>query len=438
MAEENKTVVMEQKDFDALTQKLGGEANQKINALFAEAEKGSKEAFTELKKKLDEVSMIDGKSIAEFVKAVQKHADNLEAELKKQTEIQAKGLTFENMLKKGIETFGFDKIQKSVKDGVRIPLELKAVIDHSITDSVGAGVIPLQFEQGITGIMKRTPTLYDLLNKVPWSKSTVNWVEVTSQEISNIAAKKEAAASLSTGYDTAAKFGQVSYIVEKKSMDLSKIPAYAKVTEEMVENIDDFVQFIKSEMVRDIFLKLDYDILTGNGTAPNMKGLEHADFYTAAAIPGNFELPSGIIPTNTHILRAIITQMQNLYMQANAILMHPTDIMEMDLAVDKNGQFLIPPFASRDNTSVKGVNIVPYAGITQGYFHVLDTTRIPLYIQRGMNLKLWDQVEADPLYDLMTMTASIKAGIRVKTAEKGCNIYGRFSTLIASMTAGGS
>jgi len=437
MAEDTKAVLMEQKDIDALAQKLGGDVNIKINALFAEAEKGTKGAMEELKSKFAEISTIDGKGIAEFVKAVQAHADNLEANFKA---LQTKGSgpkTFEQKLKDDITAFGFSRIQESVKNGLRIPMEIKTGADHSLTDNVGAGVVPLVFEPGITGVIKRQPALYDLLNKQTWSKSVVNWVEVSAQDNADIAAKGEAAASGSP-YDASYKFGQVDYTTALKSMTLSKVPAYAKVTQEMVEDIDDFVQFIKSELVKDVLLALDAYILSGNGSAPIMKGLQHADYHTDAAIPGGFEMPSGIVPSNVHVLRAIITQMENLYLQPNVILMHPTDIMKLDLAVDSTGQFILPPFANRENTNIKGVPIVGYAGLTAGQFHVLDTTRISLFIQRGLSLKLWDQVGSDPLYDLMTMTASVKAGVRVKTNEKGANIYGTFSTMIARMTAGGS
>lgn len=437
MAELDKPVLIEQKDLDAIAAKLGGDVNTKVNALFAEAEKGTKGALEELKAKFAEISMIDGKGVTEFIKAVQKQADAIEANFKA---LQTKGgepKTFEQKLKDDLNAFGFSKIQESVKNGLRIPMEVKTGADHSLTDNVGAGVVPLVFEPGITGVIKRSPALYDLLNKQTWSKSVVNWVEISAQDNGDIAAKGEATASGSP-YDASYKFGQADYTTALKSMTLSKVPAYAKVTQEMVEDIDDFVQFIKSELVRDVLLALDAYILSGNGSAPIMKGLQHADYHTDAAIPGGFELPSGITPSNIHVLRACITQMQNLYLQPNVILMHPTDIMKLDMAMSSTGEFIVPQWASRDNTMVKGVPIVPYAGLTAGQFHILDTTRINLFIQRGLSLKLWDQVGSDPLYDLMTMTASVKAGVRVKTNEKGSNIYGTFSTMIARLTAGGS
>jgi HK97 family phage major capsid protein len=437
MAEE-KIVTITEQEFKSLTDKLGKDANEKIQGLFAEIEKGNGQALTELKTKMDELSSIEGKNIQEFVKNIQNHTNALEAELKATKEsIQNKApkMSFEESMVKSIEAFGFEKIQKSVRNGERMPMEIKTAIDHSITDSVGNGSIIPVYEPGIAGKLKRNPSLYELLPGIPWSRSTVNWVEINA-EAGTIAAKKEAAASLSSDYAAHAKFPQRSYTVHKKSMELSKVPVYAKVTEEMVENINDFVQFIRSELVVDLLLQYDNDMLKGNGTAPNMKGLQHADYYTAAAIPGDYTLPSGITPSEVHVLRAIITQMLNGYANPSIILMHPTDVMKLDLAVDKNGQFLVAPFSGRDNTAIKGVPIYEHANLSTGTFHVIDGTKPKHFIQRGLSLRLWDQVDSDPLYDLMTMTASVKGGVRVKTNEKIGNIYGTFSTLITALTAG--
>jgi HK97 family phage major capsid protein len=198
------------------------------------------------------------------------------------------------------------------------------------------------------------------------------------------------------------------------------------------------VSFIQNELVRDTLLALEHAILKGDGNTNAMKGLQHADHYTAAAIPGDYTLASGIIPTEVDVLRAIITQMQNAYFSPSVILMHPTDTMKLDLARDKNGQFLVPPFTNRENTTVKGVTIVEHANLSEGTFHVIDSTRVNLYIQRGLNFKLWDQNDDDPIYDLLTMTSSVKAGILVKNNEKAANIYGTFSTLITALTASDS
>jgi HK97 family phage major capsid protein len=426
---------MEEKDFNALVEKLGVEAKAKITTLFEEAEKGNKTAITELKAEFAKIAEVEGKKLPEYLKALQDHTNALEAQLKEFKTTPAKPQTFDAMLAKDVEA-NIEPMRKAYKGGTAI--EIKAVGDVTITDNLGAGVVQPLYLQGVTGVMKRTPALYDLLNKIPWAGDTVHYVENSGGE-GTIASRVESATSLTTNRDAYSRFPQVDYDFVKRTMSLSKIPVKAKVSEEMLENASNVVSFIKNEIITDLMLKLDTDILKGDGgsTIGTMKGLQHSDNYTAAAIPGNFTMPSGITPTNIHVLRAIVTQSYNLYMRPTAILLNPTDAMAMDLAVDKNGQFLLPAFASRDNTMIKGVPVYEMPGITAGTFHVIDGTKIGLYIQRGVNLKTFDQNGTDAEYDLKTLIASVKAGVLVKNNHKGANIYGSsFATLIAAMTAG--
>jgi len=429
---ENQVIQMTPAEVKQMTEKLGKEAGDKINSLFEEVKKGNSDSLTEVKKMIEEIKTIDSKGIVEYVKAVQEQANQHEAMIKElKSQPQRKAVDFKTALAEDLKNVDFKKGFESRR------MEIKAVGDMSITDNLGAGVIEPLYLAGITGILKRRVALYEILNKVPWASDTVNYVENSGGE-GTIAARKEAAASLGGDYDTFSKFPQVDYDFVKRTLTLSKIPAYSKVTKEMMENAQNVVSFIQNELLRDVLIKLETDIISGNGTAPNMKGLQHADQYTAAAVPGTYTLPSGITPNEIHVLRAIITQAENGYVQPNAILMNPTDIMKLDLSVDKNGQFIMAPFSNRENSSIKGVSIIPVAGIAAGYFHVIDSTRVNLYVQRGLNLNLWDQVGNDPLHDLMTMTASVKAGVLVKNNEKIANIYGQFSTLITAMTASGS
>jgi HK97 family phage major capsid protein len=426
-----KVITMTEDEVKDLTSKLGKQAGEKINDLFAEAKKGNEKSLDEVKNMIAEISKIESKGIHEYMKAVQEQANQLEAAMKemknapKHRDVDFKTALGDDLMKHA------DKFKVGKGQGI----EFKTVADMSIVDNLGAGVVAPLYLAGITGPLKRRVALYELLNKVPWATDTVTYVEAGVGE-GTIAARREAAASYTSNYDAYAKFPQVDYDFVARTMTLSKIPAYSKVTNEMLENAANVVSYIQNELLRDVLIKLETDIISGNGSAPTMKGLQHSDHYTAAAIPGSFTLPSGITPNEGHVLRAIITQGENGYVMPNAILMNPTDIMKLDMGVDKNGQYLIPPFASRDNTSIKGVSIIPVAGISAGYFHVIDSSRINLYVQRGLNLNIWDQVGSDPLYDLKTITASVKAGVLVKNNEKIANIYGQFSTLIAAMTAG--
>lgn len=433
---DKEPIVLEKKDFDLLTDKLKTAADEKINSLFKEAEKGNVEALNELKAKVGELSKVGDVSTIEFLKNVQDHVNNVEKQLKESQIMQAKGMTMESMLIKQLESKRDDLINAH-KSGKAFEFEMKAATDMSVTDNVGAGVMDRLFLPGITPILKRNPALYDILNKIPWQRDIVYYNQIASEEGAPTSVKEDAASiGDATARLAAASYPKKEYNIENKTMTLQKIGVHTKITLEMIENIPDFVSWIRNEVLMDVLLKLDTDILTGNGTAPNIKGLQHSDYYTAAAIPSDYTLPSGITPNEAQVLRAILTQQRNGYSNSTAILMHPTDSMKLDLAVDENGTPVIYPFAGRDNTNIKGVPIVEVPTLTAGTFHVIDATRIALYVQRALNIRIFDQNEDDAIHDRQTMVCSVKAAPLVKSNYKISNIYGTFSTLITAMTAG--
>lgn len=421
MAEE-KTITVTPEEFKKLTDKLGSDANEQIKGLFEKANEGNKEAFKELKENYDKIKEIEGKGIVEYAKSMQEQLNLIEKEQKAMQNNPLNAKSFSEQLAEEVKKVHPDMI-KNIKDKRAFSMDFKTVGDMSTSTSYTGNVIQPLYVPGVGNVPKRRTTLYDLLNKMPWATNTVTYVENSGGE-GTIDAVSESGA-----------FNQKDYDFIVRTMTLSKVAAYAKVTAEMMENTENVVTFIQNELVRDTLLALENDILTGNGSAPTMKGLQHSDHYTAAAIPSDYTLASGVTPVEADVLRACITQMLNGYMSPTAILMHPTDVMKMDLARTAYG-YLMPPFTANGNTMVKGVPIIEHANITAGTFHVIDGTQIQLYIQRGLNLKLWDQNGNDPIYDLMTMTTSVKAGVLVPYNKKLANIYGNFATLIAAMTAG--
>jgi HK97 family phage major capsid protein len=185
------------------------------------------------------------------------------------------------------------------------------------------------------------------------------------------------------------------------------------------------------ELLEDIRLKLDNDILLGNNTGNAMNGLVNQ--ATAFAVPGSFALPSGVTANEFDVLRCAIAQIEIALFNANVILMNPTDIMKMDLTRDENGQYILPPFLTAGGNQIKGVNIYSNTGLTAGKFLVFDSSKTPVYYKRGVNVRMWEQNATDVQNDLLTITGSARAVVRVKNSEVTSIVYGDFATAIAAL-----
>lgn len=409
---------LEQKDLDKILETLTSDAKKHIDTLVKEVNKGNEDALSELKKYTEQLALdlkVEGKALPDYLKAMQKQLNILE-------EKANEGLNPSN------KKDGRSKLIAEIKElhtkanseeKGKFDHELKTVGNMSITDNIGAGTILEMREAGITAPPKRRTWLLDLLPVRTATSNKITWVERTTTEggVGNVAEK--------------GAFDQVDYDFVTRSVDMKKIGVYSKITREMLEDAEQVVSHIESEMLEDLRLKLDNDILLGNNTGNAMNGLVNQ--ATAFAIPGSFTLPTGVTANEFDVLRCAIAQIEIAKFQANVILMNPTDIMKMDLTRDENGQYILPPFLSSTGMQIKGIQIYSNVGLTAGKFLVFDSTKTPVYYKRGVNVRMWEQNATDVQNDLLTITGSARAVVRIKNSELTSIVYGDFATAIAAL-----
>jgi len=409
---------MKKEDFDALVANLSKEAKGLIETQIKDANKGNIDAIEALKTLVAEQAKkleVDGKTMPEYVKAMQAQLNVLEEKAAEKLNPVSK----KDIREKLLEEVKAIAVKSKAEESGRRDYSLKTVGDMSITANVGSGVILEMREPGITAPPKRRTWLLDLLPVRVATSNPITWVERTTTEgaVANVAEGGE--------------FGQKDYDFVNRSLTMKKIGTFTKITREMLEDANQVVDHINTELLEDMRLKLDNDILLGNNTGDAMNGLINQ--ATAFAIPGSYTLPSGVTPNEFDVLRCAITQIYNNLFMPNAILMHPTDAMKMDLTRDENGQYILPPFLSASGMQIKGVQIYENPGITAGKFLVFDTTKTPVYYARGFEMRMWEQNSTDVQYDRLTITGSCRAVVRVKNSEVGAIVYGDFATGIAAL-----
>ncbi|GAB3324523.1 hypothetical protein GCM10027299_21850 [Larkinella ripae] len=227
----------------------------------------------------------------------------------------------------------------------------------------------------------------------------------------------------------AAKFPQISAKYEKKSATSKKTAAYAKLTEEMVEDVEYIVSEIQDEIVNgpnSIRVQLENQLLTGDGTGENHRGL--FTYATAFAVPTGFQTLEA--PNMYDASRAAILQILKANYMASHFLVNPSDLLNMELTKDANGNYVIPPFIGQNGMVVAGVRVVANNRIGEGDFLVGDMPRAKLFMKRSLTLKFFDQNEDDALFDLRTITGSLRAIFRVKGPDTKAFVKGSFADVI--------
>lgn len=125
------------------------------------------------------------------------------------------------------------------------------------------------------------PRIIDAFPQTTTRQSTVLYMEETVF-VNNAAEVAEGGA-----------FPEVQLKVEEKSSEVRKIPAFLPVTEETFEDEDRARQYVENRLPFMLRQRIDLQLLVGNGTAPNLRGMENVSGIQTQAL-GSDPIPDAI------------------------------------------------------------------------------------------------------------------------------------------------
>ena len=353
---------------------------------------------------------------SEHVKSIQEHLDSLETRLKK----QQKAIEGPKSLKEVIAAkLNSDEFKQQVKDN-KVSFSFKAIDNSSLIAGVNEVNLPFR-ELGVSKAPVRPLTVSQIIQWGTTSSLTVDWVERTS--------KVDGSATRSEG----GIMGEGDLGYTEKSTKAMIISEMMKVTNEALKDTDFLASEISSELLSDLQLKLDDQILKGDGVAPNLKGITQ---YAQAFAAGSFALAVQN-PNQFDVLRIAINQVVvagNGKFIPNYILLHPTDATAMDLIKDANNNYILPPFKASNGVMIKGVRVIENVGITEDTYLLGDFSRAKAFMRDPLEIRVWNQNDTDAEKNMSTITANIRVAFRVKGPDANAFLTGTFSTDIAAIT----
>ncbi len=294
---------------------------------------------------------------------------------------------------------------------------LKAVGNMALSTNVTGQVPQAEREAGITRIVRRQPYILSLVNSGSIMSNLWEWVEQKNPE--------GGAGMTAEG----AKKSQADFDLVLASAQVKKVTAFIKVTKEMLDDVELMRSEIDQELTELINLKIDEQILSGDGLTVNLTGiLTNATTFAA----GSFALKV-VAPNNADVLRVAINQANVAQFNPNYIVLHPSDAAAMDLDKGTDGHYALPPFTSLDGRVVSGIPVVVNTGITEGTFLVGDFTKSGVRFKEGVTINVGYEND-DFTKNFVTILAEARLVHRVKSNHYGAFVKGTFSTAITAIT----
>jgi len=212
-----------------------------------------------------------------------------------------------------------------------------------------------------------------------------------------------------------------------------KVAVRTKVSEETLEDIDWAAVEIASDLSSKVLLKEDSQILSGDGTGENYKGvLLYAQPFAVSATV-NSEFYQKVKGANRlDVLRTAVAVIASDEFMPNVILLHPVDAALMDLTKDLNDNYILPPFTTAQGVDVRNVVIKENTGITKGTFLVADMTKSNYRIRKELGIEFGRSGE-DFENNLYTIIAELRGVHYIKENHKKAFVKGNFETAITML-----
>ena len=164
-----------------------------------------------------------------------------------------------------------------------------------------------------------------------------------------------------------ATLGQTDFDMTASSVNVEKLGAYLRISEEMLADTPQLTSYISTRVPSKLLSKEDDQLLNGDGSAPNLSGIitDAADFDTSSG--GQFyQQVNGA--NQFDVIIAALNQLSLSNYVADKIIMHPTDFHKILLLKDSNLSYLKDQVFKGLQPVFNGVPVVLNTAITAGSY----------------------------------------------------------------------
>lgn len=309
--------------------------------------------------------------------------------------------------------------------GPSVKIELKTAATTVGTGNFGTGVIRGLRMPGIEPIDKNPMFILNLINVIPGGPGSnpFEWLEMQN---------------LNGAVTTVAESGTkpyVDYQWVKGSANAQYIAGVVGITKQALNNLPVIYNLIRTELSEAVMLELQNQILFGDNTGSNLKGIyQYAADFDAGALANTVNVPGEV-----DVIRAAIAQCYRSYGVATAAMIHPDKAAMMDLQKGTDGHYTMPPFVSADGLVIRGVKVQECfewatSGVTEGTdgFIVGPMSKSNLNIVEDLTFEV-GLVNDMFLKNQLALKAEIYAAHGIKAQHASKFIKGNFTDAMSAL-----
>ena len=343
------------------------------------------------------------------ISVVKDAADKLEAKSNRKTmnENQAKGFnaTLAESIEKNADILG--KIGRGEIKNHAFVMDTKAV--GNMTEALSlTGDIPRAYANQVYGLPSRKVHVRSLLPVGSISQGLFTFPLETGGE---------GAPAAQTQGSTKA---QVDFDITMTNAPAQVIAGYVKISRQMLDDIPAMTSFLQQRLLEKYLVAEDAQLLSGNGTAPNLQG-----------ITGVAAAATGAATVDVEQLVQAIAQVENSNYSATGILINPLDWASIINTKNTNSAYSLPGSTIVTNNgqlSIAGIPVYTSTAMTVDKFLVGDWSMGAQIMQRdGISVR-FSEFDGNNFVENM-ITVRVEARIAFPIYYAGAFCYGDFGNI---------
>jgi len=330
-----------------MNENVKAQLDQLGDLIDAKLEKAQGQAVDSATGKADEMLKSE---ISNLTTQFNERMDAMEVANKKSFEV-SNNVSFKGALTSAINDGAIEAIAKG--NARSASFEVKA--DMTVAADFTGEVIPADRVAGYKFDPTRSTHIRNLIPQGSTSSDVVRFVKESGYS--------NGAATAAEG----ATVGQSDFDFTASDANVRKIATYFRISEEMLADTPQLTSYLSARAPEKLLSVEDTQILSGNGSAPNLSGIitDAADFDVSS---GGAFYQSVESANEFDVLVAALNQLALSNYDADYIMLHPTDFHKILLLKDSQNSYLKDQVYAGLQPAFMGVPVVLNTAITAGTF----------------------------------------------------------------------
>jgi HK97 family phage major capsid protein len=374
--------------------------------------KAMKESGEEFRKSLSaETANLNAKA-----DALQAQLDGVDARTQAGFAGAKKGANFSSELEKALSGESFANYKSGNSNKVKLDLELKGS-DMTVGNAYSGEVIPADRVPDLKFTPNRKVNVRQL---VPVGQTSSNLIRFVRESAYDNAAEPTAQGSPKP---------QSDFDLTAVDRSIRTIPTFMRLTKEMLDDTPGLIAYLSSRAPSKLLNVEDTQLLYGSGSGQNLHG-----FATDGSAWTTVKF--GTLINRFDVLAAAVVQTTKNEYSPNAIMINPSDYLQLVSVKESTGGYIIPSYVtmSAGQMFIMGVPVYAINGVVAGDFFVGDfALGSQLFVRQGITLEFFEQDADNVTKNFVTVRVEERIALAVYTTQS--IVYGTFAAALANGSA---